>query len=234
MLDKYRDFLDQHTYLGEDVTKYYGRIPLSRYYTLRKAIELFKENSGSVAVELGTVRSFVHGGHPGCNSSDDSYWHPNNPEDWDWGAGCFSRVMAECLEEDSVEVHTVDISGEHIRRCRLVTSEYKSKFSYHVMNSVAFLAGFKKKIDLVYIDTGDMTPIEPTAQHQLKEAQAIVEHGVLSDNGVVLIDDVRNSTPIQFGEDSRLGKAKYSIPFLLENGFECVMDEYQVLMKLVR
>lgn len=53
---------------------------------------------------------------------------------------------------------------------------------------------------------------------------------VLSDGGLILIDDVRNATPRRFGEGSTLGKAKYSIPYLLENGFEIVFDGYQVAM----
>ena len=76
-----------------------------------------------------------------------------------------------------------------------------------------------------------MTPIEPTALLQLEEAQIIVEHNLMSPTGIILIDDVRNQTPKQFGETSDLGKAKYSIPYFLEHGFEIIADEYQVILK---
>ena len=33
--------------------------------------------------------------------------------------------------------------------------------------------------------------------------------------------------------DDEYGKAKYSIPYLRDNGFEIIMDEYQVLMQKV-
>ena len=46
-----------------------------------------------------------------------------------------------------------------------------------------------------------------------------------------LIDDVRNSTPKLNGEISDYGKAKYSIPYFIENGYETVMDEYQVILQ---
>jgi len=47
----------------------------------------------------------------------------------------------------------------------------------------------------------------------------------------LLIDDVRSPLPkMTSNETSDYGKAKYSIPYLQENGFEIVMDEYQVLM----
>jgi hypothetical protein len=53
---------------------------------------------------------------------------------------------------------------------------------------------------------------------------------LISPNGIVLIDDVRNTTPKRQVEQSDYGKAKYSIPYLIANGFELVMDEYQVVL----
>jgi hypothetical protein len=46
-----------------------------------------------------------------------------------------------------------------------------------------------------------------------------------------LIDDVRNQTPLKFGEINGLGKSKYSLPYLLKHGFEIVENEYQVILK---
>ena len=63
------------------------------------------------------------------------------------------------------------------------------------------------------------------------EAKIIVERNVLSDNGLILIDDVRNCTPKLNGGISDYGKAKYSIPYFVENGYEIVMDEYQVILQ---
>ena len=42
--------------------------------------------------------------------------------------------------------------------------------------------------------------------------------------------DVQNQTPRAFGEQSSLGKAKYSLPFLLAHGFRIEMGEYQYLL----
>ena len=55
----------------------------------------------------------------------------------------------------------------------------------------------------------------------------------MAKNGIILIDDVKSVVPKQHGEKSDLGKAKYSIPYLLENGFEIVMDEYQYVLKKI-
>ena len=46
-----------------------------------------------------------------------------------------------------------------------------------------------------------------------------------------IIDDVRHSTPKKFGEKSDYGKAKYSLPYFLANGFETIEDEFQVLLR---
>lgn len=40
-------------------------------------------------------------------------------------------------------------------------------------------------------------------------------HGNVYCAGILLIDDVLNQTPIKLGERGSLGKAKYSIPYLL-------------------
>src|SRR5207249_2968092 len=68
-LEPYRDFLEWGTYVGQDWS-HFSVLPLSRYQTFRLAFRHFLETQGRVVVELGTSRSFVHGGHPGCNSSD--------------------------------------------------------------------------------------------------------------------------------------------------------------------
>jgi hypothetical protein len=127
----------------------------------------------------------------------------------------------------------VDIAASHIERCKVMTQDYANRITYHVKNSLDFLSecNFPQGIDLIYLDTGDMTPIEPSALLQLQEAEIIVQRNLLSENGLILIDDVKNRTPRKFGDLSDLGKSKYSLPFLLNNGFEILMDEYQVVLR---
>jgi hypothetical protein len=230
---RYENYIRQGTYNGEDVSRWYGRIPESRYETFFFALKHFIASKGKVVVELGTTRSFVHGGLVGCNSDDPVYWTPDQPQNWDWGAGCFTRVAAECLAHLKPQFHTIDIARSHIERCKRITHPFASFMNYHVCSSEQFLRGcqFPEGIDLLYLDTGDMTPIEPTAQLQLAEAKIICERNLISKNGLIIIDDVRNVTPKQFGESSNLGKAKYSIPYFLEHGFEIVVDEYQVILQ---
>jgi len=231
-LNKYKDYLDHGTLDHQDWSDFKVQ-PLSRYYTFRKAFEHFVQHQGKIVVELGTSRSFVHGGLRGCNSNDRSYWTPNQPENWDWGAGFFTRMAAECLAPFGAQIHTIDIEREHINRCKVITYDYRNYIGYHVLSSVEFLSRctFAQGIDLLYLDTGDMTPIEPTAQLQLEEAKVIVARNLIAPNGIIVIDDVRNQTPKKFGETSGLGKSKYALPYLLAHGFEIIADEYQVILK---
>ena len=230
-LSPYKDLLEWGTYEGQNWSSF-KELPESRYATFKAAFEHFQETGGKVIVELGTSRSFTHGGLPGCNLNDPVFWKPASPETWDWGAGFFTRMAATSLLHLNPQIHTVDIALSHIQRCRVMTSEFKN-ITYHINSSEKFLKNcrFSQGIDLLYLDTGDMIPIEPTALLQLSEAKIIVERNLISDKGWILIDDVRNQTPKAFGEASDLGKSKYALPYLLENGFEIVMDGYQVILQ---
>ncbi len=229
-LEKYKTFIVEGTYTQQNWSKFPEK-PKSRYETLSKAFEHFEKTNGKIIVELGTTRSFVHGAHPGCNKSNLHYWMPHNPEHWDWSAGCFTRTVAECLAHTNPEIYTIDLDAEAIYRCKIMTSDYSNIIKYYTTSSEAFLnsCDFKNGIDLLYLDTGYMNPIEPTAQLQLQEAMIIVRRNLLAPNGLILIDDVRNQNVLD--DDSGLGKSKYAIPYLLEHGFEIIEDGYQVILK---
>lgn len=231
-LEVYKEFLERGTYEGQNWSSL-ARLPRSRYETFRFVFDYFEKNEGKVIVELGTSRSFNHGGLPGCNSNQISYWKPDQPETWDWGAGFFTRMAAMCLSHLSPQIHTVDLNPSHIARCQIMTADFSQILSYHVKDSVDFLKNcdFPEGIDLLYLDTGDMTPIEPSALLQFEEVKVIVERNLLAKDGLILLDDVKNRTPREFGEMSDLGKSKYSLPFLLQQGFEVIVDEYQVILR---
>jgi hypothetical protein len=233
-IDFYKDFLEKSFakyFSNEEMYQFYGRNPLSRYHTFKYCIEAIRKNNYQTIVELGTSRSFVDGQYEGCNSNNTKYWEPNNPVKWDWSAGFFTYVFGEEIHHKPSILHTVDIESDHIKRCELMTRAFSENIKYYVSSSEDFLKNFQQKIDLLYLDTGDMTPIEVTAQLHLREAKIIVERNILNDNGLILIDDVRNPVPKKFGEKSDLGKAKYSIPYFLQNGYKIIMDELQVILQ---
>jgi hypothetical protein len=233
-IEKYKEYMDnahKEYCTDEEFIQYFGRVPKFRYDTMRYCWDYFLEKNFKLVVELGTSRSFVDGKQPGCNSDDVNFWQPDNPDVWDWSAGCFTRVTSELIQGTDIEFITVDLEKRHIARSKVMTEGFDN-IEHIVMSSEEFLSEGEGKIDFLYMDTGDMTPIEYTSQLHLREAKIIVERDIISDGGIILIDDVRNATPKQVSkEESDYGKAKYSIPYLEENGFEIVMDEYQVVMR---
>jgi len=233
-MKKYKKFMDgafAPYYSDEVFVENYGRVPKFRYDTFKYCWDWVKKKKFKTIVELGTSRSFVDGKYPGCNSDDTSFWEPDNPEVWDWSAGCFTRVFGELIQGTDIEMISIDMMPNHIARSKIMT-EGLENLEHFVMTSEEFLQSGEGTIDFLYMDTGDVTPIEPTAQLHLRESKILVENNLISEDGLILIDDVRNPQSKK-QDESDYGKAKYSIPYLQDNGFEIIMDEYQVLMKRV-
>lgn len=241
-LEKSKTYLENamnYYYSDEIFKKYYDRVPKSRYMTFKYCYDNFKDKN-PVIVELGTTRSYVDGryfeeiakslnNNFTENHQDDTKimgWDKNNLEKWDWSAGCFTIIFSK-LFPNSV-INTVDIMERHLNRCKKMNEDQKN-IIYHCMASEEYLLNTKERIDLLYLDTGNMD--EDTAILHLREAKIIVENNILSEDGIILIDDVRNPYMMINGEPNSLGKSKYSIPYFLENGFEIIIDEYQVILK---
>jgi tetratricopeptide (TPR) repeat protein len=193
-----------------------------RYKTFLSAFDLFVSINGKVIVELGTSRSFVPADIEGCRVNDPKYWDRDRPENWDWGAGIFTRMCAMHLESHKPVIHTVDISSDAINICKVITSDYSHMISYHIMKSEDFLSHFEGKIDLLYMDTGESE--EQADKLHLKEAQIALSRNLFSENAIILIDDVN----IPGMNNS---KGRYSIPFLHQNGFHLSLFDYQVLLQ---
>jgi tetratricopeptide (TPR) repeat protein len=193
-----------------------------RYQTFKAAFDAFIKMNGKVIVELGTSRSFVPAGVDGTAVNDPKYWDVHAPAKWDWGAGIFTRMCAMHLEEYAPIIHTVDRSHNAIDICKVITGDYAHLISYHVMKSEDFLKGFNGKIDLLYMDTGESG--EQADQLHLNEAKIIISRDLLSENAIILIDDVN----IPGDKES---KGKYSIPYLCDNGFQITMLQYQVMLQ---
>ena len=146
---------------------------------------------------------------------------------WDWSAGCFTKVMSTVFSD--AHIVSVDLCSEHLDRCRVMTQGSSCTLEFVHASSVDYLSTCSSKFDLVYLDTGDMTPIEPTAELQLEEAKRADR--VLMPDGLLLLDDVRSVVPMQAGCVHPLGKAFRSLPWLTEHGFYVSMDEYQTLLR---
>lgn len=242
-LKKFERYLTLGTYEGDSfLFTGPGRFPLppsSRFHTLSYAFAEFESKKGQVIVEVSTSRSFQHSSGPGCNLDDPNWWHPKNPEDWDWGAGHFTHLACTSLAHllKKGQMFTVDLLSSHLERSRLMTKECAEYMTYKVQSSTDFFNEFDTKsygqIDLLYLDTGDMTPVEVSAELHLEEARIVVERRLVRPGGLVLIDDVRNLAPKKYGEPAgdTYGKAKYSIDYFLAHGFSLVKSEYQVILR---
>lgn len=229
---KFKPHLERGTYDHQDWS-YFQPMPKSRAYTFEYALINFVHNVHNTVVELGTIRSYCHGGDPRCSTDDKTAWKPGDMSFWDWGAGCFSRVMVECISDVNQRfvLNTVDIVDSHIERCKLITRDYRKYMQYHVQNSTDYLRRFHGQIDLLYMDTGDIWPLEPTATLSLEECKIVVERNLISPYGIIVMDDIKNTTPKKFGEASNLAKGKYSLEYLTNHGFEIIVDEYQVILR---
>jgi hypothetical protein len=225
-IDKFGGYMQKMHTTQMDFSMF-GKTPLCRYDTLKYCFERLPKNP--VIVELGTSRSFVDGAFEGCNSNDAKYWEPTNPSKWDWGAGCFTLMVPHCVEQP-FKFHTIDLCKDHINRSQIMTQQFKNIY-YHVSTSEKFLNEFSGKIDLLYIDTGDMTPIGPTSELQLREAKIIIERNLLNENGLILIDDIMSPATFYANEFHPWGKAKESLPYFFTHGFELVMAEYQYILQ---
>ena len=231
ILRKYKKYYENALtpYFGEDCfLKHFYRVPRSRYFTFGYCLKDLNKRKEPVIIELGTMRSFVDGQYEGCNTSDEKYWDPNNPEKWDWSAGCFTKLFSESLPKS--KIFTVDNVEEHLNRCKVMTKGQRN-ISYHTATSEDFLKSFRGQVDLLYIDTGDMFPVEDAAKLHLREAKIIVKKDLVKKGGFILIDDVKNPQPKEKGERSDNGTAKYSIPYFLDNGYEKLIDQYQVILR---
>lgn len=200
----------------------------SRYQSFKLCLDYLVTIQNSEVLELGTCRSFVDGAYEGCNSNDPKYWDPNDISKWDWGAGCFSLVFGQT----PCNLTTLDLIGEHINRCRIMTNSLGIKCNHVISDSLQFLSKTTKKYHLIYVDTGDMWPIEPTAQLQLEEAKLICSRDLVQSGGLLLIDDVKNKTPYEYGDvDNKLGKSKYSMDYFINHGFNLVFEGYQYILQ---
>jgi hypothetical protein len=226
LLDKYKDLLDG----GSNEGLRYNDPDRSRYMSFKHCLEFLSKRDNADVLELGTSRSFVDGKFEGCNMNDPKYWDPNDFSKWDWGAGCFTLIFGTIGNYNSFT--TVDLIESHLKRCKIMTDSLNIKCNHVTSDSTIYLENTDKKYDLIYLDTGDMWPIEYTCNLQLKEAEIIVRRDLLKEGGIILIDDVLNGTPREMGDiDNKLGKSEESIPYLVQKGYDIIFEGYQYILK---
>jgi hypothetical protein len=214
-LEQFRAYIDQNEHTP-------------RWDTLTAALTA-ADHPNSVIIELGTCHSFVDGSLEGCDSPDINYWHPDKPEMWDWGAGAFSLMAAISLPQATI--WTVDISNDALARCKVMTKPSAKQFHYVCDDAAHFLREFQGQADLIYFDAGYAWPVEPTATDNLNQSKTVIERQLLRDGGKILMDDTNCTVPAEYGMPCPLGRARYSLPYFLTNGFEIELQKYQTLLR---
>lgn len=194
---------------------------IHRTNTFKKSFDLLLEyhkNKPINIVELGTTRSFLSGVY--CNNP--LQFNVNEPHIWDWGAGIFTKVFSDNLNNNAMnyKLYTIDPSIDAINVSKHICCD-NDNIIYINDYSTNFLQNIDFKIDFLYMD--HMESSEEACVQHLIDAKIIVENDLLSENGIVLIDDVNYPDYIN-------SKGKYSIPFFLDNNFHLVIGEYQVIL----
>ena len=174
-----------------------------------------KDRDEICIVELGTSRSFKSWGI----SSDIKDWHPNKPEMWAWSDGCFTKLFADNFNDKKLTMYTIDPCPDAIHVVKTMIGE-NANVEILQMKSTDFLRDFDGKIDLLYMDhleSGDMA-----CKVHLLDSQIVIERNLMSDEGIILIDDC---------PEGSVGKGKLSIPYLLQKGYQTILHDYQMILK---
>lgn len=221
-----------------DILSKYKLFLGKRYSSIYQSFKLLSDIDANVIVELGTTHSFVRKGVEGCMNPDIKFWSEQDYANWDWGAGCFTRVCAEFIQYDDFEFHTVDPSEDAIKISKIVTENLKHKVKHHQTYSTDFLRKFDKKIDFLYMDHHETC--EAGALLHFQDAKILVEEDKLAKKCIILIDDVLDDRKLpifvrlenlwRHRNTEYLGKGTYSIPYFLENGFKIELKDYQYLL----
>lgn len=178
-----------------------------RYPSFLEALRLLGEAGGRTIVETGTIRMVD-----------------------DWGGGYSTFIFGKYCSLTGAELYTIDIDSRAFIVCKAVTKEFADHIHYVEGDSVGVLEGFGGTIDLLYLDSLDFPVVKGvpavweseearlSQEHNLNEMKAAYEK--LSPKAVILIDD--NLMPLG-------GKSKTTKAFLIEKGWNQVIDSQQAL-----
>ena len=127
--------------------------------------------------------------------------------------------FAEFVSKYNGKVHSVDFDKKAADFAKIAVFQYIEYVEFHTCNSIEFLSGFDKKIDLLYIDNQNF--FEGTenniSNRQFSEIKTAFPK--LSDKCAVLL----NRTASESAE------SVYSSEFFEKNGFKLLRDDYQKL-----
>jgi len=135
--------------------------------------------------------------------------------------GCSTLLFAAYCNRYGGQLTTVDNDPQHMVVAKIATAAYALSIKYAVQDSVEFLRAYPGRIDLLYLDSFDCSPVGDSSAaqvHQVEEFRA-AKHALGRDS-ILLMDD--NNFPS--GGKTRLLKMQ-----LPNEGWECIIDMGQSL-----
>jgi len=173
--------------------------------TFKRTLELLSKHKAKVLLETGTARRGLRGAK---------------------GDGASTIIFATWAQRNDAVLHSVDISADSINgaKTEVANQGLADSVIWHLEDSIKCLAAFEEPVDFLYLDSYDYdrrdTSVQIASQeHHLAEFKTIEPH--LHQHSVVLIDDC---------DLPNGGKGKLAIEYMLERGWEILMNEYQVLL----
>ncbi|MEQ9425611.1 MAG: class I SAM-dependent methyltransferase [Cyclobacteriaceae bacterium] len=175
-----------------------------RRKTFSKILKLLAERYAKTLVETGTCRSGL------SNIKSD---------------GASTLIFANWAAKNGATLFSIDSDEQAIKTASDTLDKQELKDHVNLINadSIEFLSQFDSDIDFLYLDSLDYDLADETLQnasqeHHLKEFLAIENQ--LTDMAVVLIDD--HDLP-------NGGKSKLALGYMLNHGWQILMQHYQVI-----
>ncbi|MFO1337515.1 MAG: hypothetical protein U1F53_04650 [Burkholderiaceae bacterium] len=153
-----------------------------------------------------------------------------------------TRKIAEFCRSQGIDFVTVDMDPQNARMAQRLFDAMGVGFRAVSMKGEDYLRERRTPVDFVFLDAYDFdhgqhselrqsryrkflgSPIEERACHQMHLECAQALDGLLSDDGLVCVDDT------WLEGDSWTAKGTLAVPYLLNHGFELVMAKHRAVL----
>ena len=137
------------------------------------------------------------------------------------GDGLSTLIFDAYVETNGGNFYSVDISPDSVGFARSKAISEKTKIACE--DSVGFLYKFDKKIDLLYLDSYDLDPVNPhpSSIHHIYELLAVSK--CLKNGTMIVVDD---------NLDNEIGKGKYIADYFEKIGIPMIYSGYQQIWKI--
>jgi predicted O-methyltransferase YrrM len=172
-----------------------------RYKTFKHALTLMLRSNAKILIETGTVR---YGNSISCEHE-----------------GCSTMFFAHYASLTHSKLFSVDNNQNSCNEARKATEQFQNSVEIVYGNSLDFLESFSRgMVDFLYLDSfdGSVTDSEKNQKHYLEEIKRI--YPKLHKRSIILVDDC---------ELLQLGKCRMIQEFLILQGWNLVMEDYQQL-----